>query len=58
MPTSKASVYLPWYHDNSTQMNRRVRTRTHGGVAGKAREGLPMPIIAFARVVVAPTFET
>jgi len=24
--------------------NRRVRTRTHGGVTGKAREGLPMSI--------------
>ena len=25
-----------------TKPNRRVRTRTHGGVTGKAREGLPM----------------
>ena len=27
-----------------TQPNRRVRTRTHGGVTGTAREGLPMSI--------------
>ena len=26
------------------QPNRRVRTRMHGGVTGKAREGLPMSI--------------
>ena len=26
--------------------NRRVRTRTHGGVTGKAREGLPMSMCA------------
>ena len=25
--------------------NRRVRTRTHGGVAGKVREDLPMQIL-------------
>ena len=29
----------------STSLNRRVRTRTHGGVTGKAREGLPMSIL-------------
>ena len=28
------------------QPNRRVRTRTHGGVTGKAREGLPMSMCA------------
>ena len=27
-----------------TNLNRRVRTRTHGGVTGKTREGLPMSI--------------
>jgi hypothetical protein len=27
------------------QPNRRVRTRMHGGVTGKAREGLPMSIV-------------
>ncbi len=25
--------------------NRRIRTRTYGGVTGKAREGLPMSIL-------------
>ena len=28
------------------QPNRRVRTRTHGGVTGTAREGLPMSIVS------------
>jgi len=27
------------------QPNRRVRTRTHGGVTGTAREGLPLSMI-------------
>ena len=30
----------------STPMNRPVRTRTHGGVTGTAREGLPMSMCA------------
>ena len=38
-PESLASIGRP-----SSQPNRRVRTRTHGGVTGKAREGLPMSI--------------
>ena len=34
--------WTQWYAGN--QPNRRVRTRTHGGVTGTACEGLPMSI--------------
>ena len=33
-------------HRPLNQPNRRVRTRTHGGVTGTAREGLPMSMCA------------
>ena len=37
--------YRRWLPDRLlNQPNRRVRTRTHGGVTGKAREGSPMSI--------------
>ena len=36
----------------STSLNRRVRTRTHGGVTGKAREGLPMSISSSSMIEV------
>jgi hypothetical protein len=38
-PTSNRST-----RETLNQPNRRVRTRTHGGVTGKAREGLPISI--------------
>ena len=31
--------------DDMLPPNRRVRTRTHGGVAGKVREDLPMQMV-------------
>ncbi len=34
----------------STVGNRRVRTRTHGGVTGTAREGVPMSIYTRLRI--------
>ena len=34
----------PMLTQDITNLNRRVRTRTHGGVTGKTREGLPMSI--------------
>jgi hypothetical protein len=45
MPSWLNSVYHHClFVDGSTPSNRRVRTRTHGGVTGAAREGLPMSI--------------
>jgi RNA-directed DNA polymerase len=42
---TKLSRYLPnWPLDPLNQPNRRVRTRTHGGVTGKAGDSLPMSI--------------
>ena len=44
-PTSTRSAFHIWRSGRLlNQPNRRVRTRTHGGVTGKAREGLPMSI--------------
>jgi len=46
-PTSTRSVFRHWRHGGSlNQPNRRVRTRTHGGVTGKAGDRLPMSIIS------------
>ena len=44
MPTSGRLAYRLWLSDQLlNQPNRRVRTRTHGGVTGKARERSPSP---------------
>ena len=54
-PESPAEAGGNWLADanfsqiGSTQSNRRVLTRTHGGVAGKIRENLPMPIASLLR---------
>src|SRR5947209_13765444 len=43
MPTSNRSVFRPWRMSASvTISNRRVRTRTHGGVAGDSGQPLPL----------------
>ena len=43
MPTSNRSVFRPWRVSASvTISNRRVRTRTHGGVAGDSGQPLPL----------------
>jgi hypothetical protein len=43
-PESPAGTEQERLGESKTRSNRRVRTRTHGGLAGTAREGLPMPI--------------
>ena len=46
LPSSPAWVFPVWRPGRTlNQPNRRVRTRTHGGVTGKAREGSPMSIL-------------
>lgn len=44
MPTLTRSDFRDWLFAPLNQPNRRVRTRSHGGVTGKAREGIPMSI--------------
>ena len=45
--TSTRSVFRRWRHGGSlNQPNRRVRTRTHGAVTGKAGDRLPMSILS------------
>jgi len=43
MPISNRWVFLPWSRSNGLNFsNRRVRTRTHGGVAGVSGQPLPL----------------
>src|SRR6266576_5422615 len=46
--TSMRSVFLGcWMCSSSTELNRRMRTRMYGGVAGESRR--PLPLCRFAR---------
>src|SRR5471030_2721840 len=47
---SAPSVFHRYAHSRSTDPNRRVRTRTHGGVGGVGPRGLPLSRFAFGFV--------
>jgi len=50
MANQSLSDFRYWRLDeHRTKPNRRIRTRMYGGVAGKAREGFPMPIIRITK---------
>src|SRR5471030_100393 len=48
---SDPSVFHRYAHSRSTDPNRRVRTRTHGGVGGVGPRGLPLSRFAFGFVL-------
>src|SRR5438552_6437891 len=48
--TSMLSVFLGcWTCSSSTELNRRMRTRMYGGVAGES--GRPLPLCRFSRLL-------
>src|SRR6266487_7066468 len=48
--TSMLSVFLGcWTCSSSTELNRRMRTRMYGGVAGES--GRPLPLCRFGRIL-------